>query len=67
MDLPFKHLKLLKKEGIYSIAKIDIFADDLLAKKHNELAILDIDYGEAWLDKNFLRWTNPYDIKSLEI
>ncbi len=54
-------VKLAKKEGIYTIAKIDIFADDLLAKHHPELAVSDKDYGGPWLDKNLLRWTNPFD------
>lgn len=54
-------LKLLKKEQIYTIAKVDIFADHLLAKKHPEMAVSDINYGEPWLDKSFLYWTNPYD------
>ncbi|MFW6324406.1 MAG: putative glycoside hydrolase [Desulfovibrionales bacterium] len=49
----------LQENRIWTIAKLDIFADDLLASKHPEMAIA-TEEGNVWKDKNGLGWTNPH-------
>jgi len=51
----------LHSEGIWTIAKIDIFQDSLLAKKYPEMGVLDTHTGGLWADKKGLYWVNPYD------
>lgn len=54
-------VKRLNAEGIWTIAKIDIFEDSLLAKKYPEVGVLDTHTGGLWADKKGLHWVNPYD------
>ncbi|MFQ5900511.1 MAG: putative glycoside hydrolase [Thermodesulfobacteriota bacterium] len=54
-------IKQLKDKGLWTIAKIDVFADDLLALKHPEMGVINYQTGNLWADKNGLRWVNPYD------
>lgn len=54
-------VKRLNGEGIWTIAKVDIFEDSLLAKKHPEMGVLDTHTGGLWADKKGLHWVNPYD------
>jgi hypothetical protein len=56
-----RNVKRLNKEGIWTIAKIDVFQDSLLAKKYPEMGILDTQTGGLWANKNGLHWVNPYD------
>ena len=51
----------LNSEGIWTIAKIDIFHDSMLAKKYPEMGVLDTHTGGLWADKKGLHWVNPYD------
>lgn len=57
-DLP-EFLALLKRRGIYTIARMVVFKDDLLAKKHPEVAVL-TQAGEVWQDREKLSWTDPF-------
>lgn len=57
-DLP-EFLAQLKRRGIYTIARIVVFKDDLLAKQRPEVAALTQE-GEVWQDRERLSWTDPF-------
>jgi hypothetical protein len=50
----------LNAHGIYSIARIVVFKDRMLAEKKPELAIRHAN-GEVWKDNKGGPWVNPYD------
>ena len=56
-----KAIATLKREGIRPIAKIDVFADSLLASSQPQWAVMDSKSKGLWADKNGLHWTNPYE------
>jgi len=58
-DLP-DFLADLKAKGIYTIARIVVFKDDLLARNHPEFAAHTPE-GELWLDREQLGWTDPFN------
>lgn len=58
-DLP-DYLAELKRRGIYSIGRIVVFKDDLLAKQRPELAVHGAD-GELWQDRDQLSWSDPFN------
>jgi hypothetical protein len=51
-------LASLKEKGIYTIARIVVFKDDLLARAHPEYAIKR-GSGEVWQDGEMLAWVDP--------
>ena len=55
---PKKFVKFLKSHGVYLIARLPIFKDNLLAKKRPNLAIRR--GGAVFKDRDKLRWVNPY-------
>ena len=55
-------VRRLRDAGIYTIAKVDLFADDLLARRRPEMAVPDSGTGAPWMDRNGLRWTRPCDL-----
>jgi hypothetical protein len=48
-----------KERGIYTIARIVVFKDDLLATARPELAVK-TPSGEAWRDREHLAWVDPF-------
>jgi hypothetical protein len=48
-----------KERGIYLIARIVVFKDDLLAAARPELAVR-TPYGEIWRDRENLAWVDPF-------
>ena len=56
-----RHVARLKADGIRTIAKLDVFADHLLAAAHPEMGILTGHADTPWTDANGLYWTNPGD------
>jgi hypothetical protein len=58
-DLPGL-VKSLRDQGIYTIARIVVFKDTLLAEGRPELAIRRRD-GSIFRDREGLAWTNPYN------
>ncbi|NRB41016.1 MAG: GTP-binding protein [Pseudomonadales bacterium] len=52
-------LKPYKQAGLYLIARIPVFKDDLLARKRPDLAILKADKS-LWKDQQHLAWTDPF-------
>lgn len=62
---PAKVLALLKQHRIYTIARIVVFKDPLLAKKRSDLAVLS-SQGGLWRDKLGLCWVDPHNQKVWE-
>lgn len=58
-DLP-EFLAELKAQGIYTIARMVVFKDDLLAKQRPELAVRRQD-GQVWQDRDKLSWSDPFN------
>ncbi len=56
-----KAIPFLKKNGIWTAAKLDVFQDSLLTKHHPEMGVMDSMTGELWADRKGLHWANPYD------
>lgn len=56
-----KAIHMLEQEGIWTVAKLDVFQDCLLSIHHPEMGVLDSRTGELWSDKKGLHWANPYD------
>jgi len=48
-----------KERGIYTIARIVVFKDDLLATTHPQLAVRTAG-GEVWRDRERLAWVDPF-------
>lgn len=51
-------LSRLKQEKIYTIARIVVFKDPLLAKQRPEIAVLDKN-GGLWRDRKGMTWVDP--------
>jgi hypothetical protein len=54
-------LKRLKENKIWTIAKLDCFADHALVSNHPDMGLIHKATFENWKDKNGLYWVNPYD------
>ena len=54
-----QYLKEVKKKGMYAIARIVAFRDNVMPRKKTALAVKNSD-GSLWQDKNNLTWLNPY-------
>jgi hypothetical protein len=52
-------LASFKEKGIYTIARIVVFKDDLLAKARPDLAVK-TPSGELWRDREHLAWVDPF-------
>jgi hypothetical protein len=50
----------LHEKGIYAIARIVVFKDDLLAVARPELAVKTAS-GQVWRDRENLAWTDPFN------
>jgi hypothetical protein len=50
----------LKSRGIYTIARIVTFKDNILANARPELAIIDTRTGRPWIDNEKLAWVDPF-------
>src|SRR5262247_4807196 len=49
----------LKSRGIYTIARIVTFKDNILANGRPDLAITDTRTGKPWIDRENLAWVDP--------
>ena len=58
LDLPTL-LKTLKDHNIYTIARLVVFKDGLVAEKNPDLAVKSTETGTAWHDMNDVAWVNP--------
>jgi len=63
-DLP-AFVARLKEHGIYCIARIVCFKDQVATKKSPEIAVRNHD-GSIYVDKEGERWLNPYSEKAWE-
>jgi hypothetical protein len=52
-------IQSLKDEGIYTIARIVVFKDNLLANHRSDLAVKDLN-GRIWHDPEGLAWADPF-------
>jgi hypothetical protein len=50
----------LKARGIYTIARIVTFKDNVLATSRPDLAISDTRTGKPWIDNEKLAWVDPF-------
>jgi hypothetical protein len=50
----------MKAKGVYTIARIVTFKDNVLAHARPELAIRDTRTGGAWIDNERLAWVDPF-------
>jgi hypothetical protein len=50
----------LKARGIYTIARIVLFKDNVLATGRPDLAIIDTRTGKPWIDNEKLAWVDPF-------
>jgi hypothetical protein len=50
----------LKARGVYTIARIVTFKDNILANARPELAVIDTRTGRPWIDREHLAWVDPF-------
>ena len=50
----------LKKQGIYTVARIVVFKDDIMPRKNKSLAVKN-PQGELWYDHHHITWLDPYN------
>jgi hypothetical protein len=50
----------LKGRGIYTIARIVTFKDNILANARPDLAVMDTRTGKPWIDRERLAWVDPF-------
>ncbi len=50
----------LKARGVYTIARVVVFKDNVLANHRRDLAIIDTRTGRPWMDNEKLAWVDPF-------
>ena len=50
----------LKARGVYTIARVVTFKDNVLATARPDLAIIDTRTGKPWIDNENLAWVDPF-------
>jgi hypothetical protein len=50
----------LKARGVYTIARIVTFKDNVLAQHRRDLAIIDARTRKPWIDREGLAWVDPF-------
>ena len=60
LSRPKDYIAELKKSGVYTIARIVVFKDNLLPRKRPELGVKRPD-GTLWQDHRRIAWTDPYN------
>ena len=53
------YLKAVKEKGMYAIARIVVFRDNVMPRRRPDLAVKNPD-GSLWQDRKQLTWLNPY-------
>jgi hypothetical protein len=53
-------LASFKAQGIYTIARIVVFKDNVLANHRKDLAIIDTRTRRPWIDNEKLAWVDPF-------
>jgi hypothetical protein len=49
-----------KARGIYTIARIVVMKDNVLANHRRDLAVIDTRTGKPWIDRENLAWVDPF-------
>jgi hypothetical protein len=49
-----------RARGVYTIARIVVFKDNVLASQRPDLAIIDARTGKPWMDRENLAWVDPF-------
>jgi hypothetical protein len=49
-----------KAQGIYTVARIVAFKDNVLATHRPDLAVIDTRTGKPWIDRENLAWVDPF-------
>jgi hypothetical protein len=49
-----------KAQGVYTIARIVVFKDNVLASHRPDLAVIDTRTGKPWMDREGLAWVDPF-------
>ena len=50
----------LKRQGIYTVARIVVFKDNIMPRKNKSLAVKN-PQGELWYDRHHVTWLDPYN------
>ena len=50
----------LKRQGIYTVARIVVFKDNIMPRKNKSLAVKN-PQGELWFDRHHVTWLDPYN------
>jgi hypothetical protein len=50
----------IKGRGIYTVARIVTFKDNILANARPDLAVIDTRTGKPWTDREHLAWVDPF-------
>lgn len=53
-------LTRLRSQGIYTIARVVVFKDHVLARHRPDWAVIDAGTGAPWLDNEGLAWVDPF-------
>jgi hypothetical protein len=56
---PTAFLKWFKDRGVYTIARIPVSKDNLLAQAHPEWAVINANTGKIWRDPEKMGWVDP--------
>ena len=56
---PAAFLKWFKDRGVYTIARIPVSKDNLLAQAHPEWAVINANTGNIWRDPEKMGWVDP--------
>jgi hypothetical protein len=59
-------LRQLKAQGLWTVAKLDVFVDHQLVAQRPDMGIINIQSGNPWSDKKGLYWANPFNQKVWE-
>jgi hypothetical protein len=55
-----EQLAAWKAQGIYTVARIVAFKDNVLASRRPDLAVIDTRTGKPWIDRENLAWVDPF-------
>jgi len=50
----------LKHQGIYTVARIVVFKDNIMPRKNKSLSVKN-PQGDLWLDRHHITWLDPYN------
>jgi len=50
----------LKRRGVYTIARVVVFKDNVLAHYRPDWAVIDTRTGKPWIDNERLAWVDPF-------